>query len=350
MSDIKEAIALVTGGQSLSQDQADAAMSAIMAGEATPAQIAGFAVALRMKGETPEEVAGLARAMRRQAVRVRVPENVPVVDTCGTGGDLANSINVSTAAAFVAAGAGLKVAKHGNRSVSSKAGSADVLEALGVPLDLTPDEVGQCLEQVGIAFFFAPTFHPAMRHAAGPRRELGIRTVFNILGPLTNPAGARFQLVGVYEPGLVELVAHALTRLGVERALVVHGLDGLDEITLSGHTLAAWVEGDRVSRFTIDPAELGVPPAPAASIRGDGAVTNARILREVLTGQRQGPHRDVVLLNAAGCLWAAGLAPSLRDALQLARVVVDSGQAYERLEALVAFGAARRGAAAGASR
>lgn len=334
---IKEAIALVADGRSLTEEQAEAAMTAIMSGEATPAQVAGFAVALRMKGETPEEVAGLARAMRRHAVKVEPPAGRRVVDTCGTGGDRTHSINVSTGAAFVAAGAGLTVAKHGNRSVSSQTGSADVLEALGVRLDLTPEEVRRCLEEVGVAFFFAPAFHPAMRHAAQPRRELGIRTFFNILGPLTNPAGARFQLVGVYEPRLVELVAQALGRLGVERALVVHGLDGMDEISLSGPTLAAWVEGGEVRRLTIEPSELGLAPVPLEAIRGDGPATNARILQEVLAGERHGPHRDVVLLNAAGVLWASGAASSLAEGLELARETVDSGAAYERVQALVAF-------------
>ncbi|HEY8498428.1 MAG TPA: anthranilate phosphoribosyltransferase [Limnochordales bacterium] len=336
-SDIQEAIRLLTERRSLSEEQAEAAMAAIMRGEATPAQVAGFAIALRMKGETAEEVAGMARAMRRHAVRVEPPPGRKVVDTCGTGGDRSHSINVSTGAAFVAAGAGLAVAKHGNRSVSSQTGSADVLEAMGVSVDLTPEQVRRCLEEVGMAFLFAPTFHPAMRHAAQPRRELGVRTVFNILGPLTNPAGAPFQLVGVYEPALVDLVAGALARLGTERALVVHGLDGIDEISLSGPTLAAWVEGGEVRRFTIDPTGLGLEPAPLEAIRGDGPATNARLLREVLSGERHGPLRDVVLLNAAGCLWAAGAAGSLAEGLELARHSVDSGAAYQRLEAMTRF-------------
>ena len=336
-STIQEAIRLVSEGRSLSQEQAEAAMTAIMQGEATPAQVAGLAVALRMKGETPDEVAGMALAMRRHAVKVTPPPGRKVVDTCGTGGDRSHSINVSTGAAFVAAGAGLAVAKHGNRSVSSQTGSADVLEAMGVAIDLGPEEVERCLGEVGIAFLFAPTFHPAMRHAAQPRRELGIRTVFNILGPLTNPAGARYQLLGVYEPGLVDLVAGALARLGTERALVVHGLDGLDEISLSAPTLAAWVEGGEVRSLTIDPTALGLAPAPPEAIRGDGPATNARLLREVLAGERRDALRDVVLLNAAGCLWAAGLAESLPQGMELARHIVDSGAAYQRLEAMTAF-------------
>ena len=349
-STIQEAIRLVSEGRSLSQEQAEAAMTAIMQGEATPAQVAGLAVALRMKGETPDEVAGMALAMRRHAIKVTPPQGRKVVDTCGTGGDRSYTINVSTGAAFVAAGAGLTVAKHGNRSVSSQTGSADVLEAMGVAIDLGPEEVERCLGEVGIAFLFAPTFHPAMRHAAQPRRELGIRTVFNILGPLTNPAGARIQLLGVYEPGLVELVAGALARLGTERALVVHGLDGLDEISLSAPTLAAWVEGGEVRPLTIDPTALGLAPVPREAIRGDGPATNARLLREVLAGERRGPLRDVVLLNAAGCLWAAGLVDSLAEGMELARHSVDSGAAYHRLEALAAFGRRRTADGAEAAR
>lgn len=339
---VRRAVAGLVQGESLAEAAAEEVMAAVMAGEATPAQIAALAVALRMKGETAPEVAGFARAMRRHAVPIRADGLGRLVDTCGTGGDGMHTINVSTGAAFVVAGAGIPVAKHGNRSVSSKTGSADVLEALGVAVDLGPEQVRRCLERTGIAFLFAPVFHPAMRHAAAPRRELEIRTVFNILGPLTNPAGARLQLVGVYEPRLVDLVANALIRLGVERALVVHGMDGLDELTVSGPSLAAAVEQDRVERLVIEPAELGLPLSPIDAIRGDGPAANAEILREVLSGERHGPARDVVLLNAAAALWVAGAASSMRDAVRLAADVVDSGRARERLDALVAFSCSAR--------
>lgn len=343
---IQRAIEILAQGRSLTRSQAESVMTAIMRGEATPAQIAGFAVALRMKGETVDEVAGLAQAMRRHALKVTPPPGRKVVDTCGTGGDRLHSINVSTAAAFVVAGAGLTVAKHGNRSVSSKAGSADVLEALGVAIDLDPQAVRRCLEEVGLAFLFAPVFHPAMRHAAGPRRELEIRTVFNILGPLTNPADAPYQLVGVYEPRLVPLVAGALASLGARRALVVHGTDGMDEITLSGPTLAARVEdGAVVEQLVIEPAQLGLTPAGPDAVRGDGPVTNARVVSDVLSGRLHGPVRDVVVLNAGAAIWTAGEAASLAEGMEVARDVLDSGRARERLEALVSFSREAKGAA-----
>ena len=333
---IREAIARLIGGRSLSEDEADSVMSAIMAGEATPSQIAGFLVALRMKGETGPEVAGCARAMRRAALTVEVAVDRPLLDTCGTGGDGRYTFNISTAAAIVAAAAGIPVAKHGNRSVSSKSGSADVLEALGIPVALTPPQAARCLQEAGIAFLFAPAFHPAMRHAQATRRELEVRTIFNLLGPLCNPAGARRQVVGVYDAGVVDLVAEALRRLGTERALVVHGRDGLDELSITAPTLAAWVEPDGIRRFEVDPVSLRLRTAPMEAIRGGGARENAQALRAVLSGEDRGPRRDVTLLNAGAALWVGGEAESLREGIERAAELIDSGRAMAKLEQLVA--------------
>ena len=332
---IQEAIARLVQGVDLEEAEAESVMTAIMAGEATPSQIAGFLVALRMKGETGPEIAGCARAMRRAALAVQARVDGPVLDTCGTGGDRSYTINISTAAAIVAASAGIPVAKHGNRSVSSKSGSADVLEALGVPLALTPPQAARCLEEAGIAFLFAPAFHPAMRHAQATRRELEIRTLFNLLGPLSNPAGARRQVVGVYDARAVELVGEALQRLGAERALVVHGCDGLDELSLSAPTLAAWVEPDGIRRFEVDPEAVGLRPAPLEAIRGADARENARILEAVLRGEERGPRRDVVVLNAGAALWVAGRAANLREGVEQAAALIDEGYAGQRLHRLV---------------
>ncbi|HEY8486537.1 MAG TPA: anthranilate phosphoribosyltransferase, partial [Limnochordales bacterium] len=273
---LREAIARLVEGHDLEEPEAEAAMGTIMAGEATPAQIGAFLVALRMKGETPAEVAGCARALRRSALAVKASTARPVLDTCGPGGDRSFTINISTAAAIIAAAAGIPVAKHGNRSVSSRSGSADVLEALGVPLALTPEQAARCLERAGIAFLFAPAFHPAMRHAQGPRRELEIRTIFNLLGPLANPAGAPVQLLGVYHPSAVDLVAEALLRLGTQRALVVCGREGLDELSPAGPSVAAWVEPQGIRRFEVRPEDAGLDPAPLESIRGGSAQENAQ--------------------------------------------------------------------------
>ena len=333
---IREAIARLIEGKSLSEDEADSVMTAIMAGEATPSQIAGFLVALRMKGETGPEVAGCARAMRRSALPVEVTVDRPLLDTCGTGGDRSYTMNISTAAAIVAAAAGVPVAKHGNRSVSSKSGSADVLEALGVPLALTPPQAARCLQEAGITFLFAPAFHPAMRHAQATRRELEIRTIFNLLGPLCNPAGARRQVVGVYDAGAVDLVADALKRLGTERALVVHGRDGLDELSIAAPTLAAWVEPHSIRRFEVHPESVGLRPAPVEAIRGGSARENAQALRAVLSGEDRGPRRDVTLLNAGAALWVAGEAESLQEGIEQAAELIDSGRAMAKLEQLVA--------------
>jgi anthranilate phosphoribosyltransferase len=337
---IREAIGQLLEGQSLSAEQAEGVMDEVMTGGATPAQIAGFLVALRVKGETVDEITGCARAMRRAAVAVR-PERDGVVDTCGTGGDRAGTFNISTTTAFVAAGAGLRVAKHGNRSVSSRSGSADVLEALGVNLELAPDQIAGAIDEVGIGFLFAPRLHPAMRHAIGPRRELGVRTVFNILGPLTNPAGATAQLLGVYDPALTEPLACVLRELGSRAAYVVHGHGPLDELTTTGTNQVSYFgvggAGQRVVTETLDPLALGFRRARREDLQGGDPADNARITRDVLAGTDRGPRRDVVLLNAAAVLVVGGLAHSLEEGIVQAGESIDSGAALGKLEALVAF-------------
>jgi len=333
--DIQAAIGHVLGGRGLDEAQAEAVMEQIVSGRATPAQIAGLLVALRMKGETVEEVTGFARVMRRYARPVR-PRTTLLVDTCGTGGDGAGTFNISTAAAFVVAGAGLPVAKHGNRSVSSRCGSADVLEALGVRLDLEPERVARCIDEVGVGFLYAPLLHPAMKHALGPRRELGVRTVFNILGPLANPAAAGVQVLGVYHSALTEMMARVLGALGGRAAFVVHGADGLDELSTTGPNRVTELRDGRVRTFALEPLELGLPRARLADLKGGDASENAAIILEVLHGVR-GPRRDVVLLNAAAALVAGGSAAQLTDGLALAARSIDSGAARARLEALVAF-------------
>ncbi len=329
---MKEFIAKLVEGVHLSEDEAEQAMNLIMEGEATPAQIGSFLTALRMKGETVEEITGSARAMRARATRVPHHQGF-VVDTCGTGGDGAGTFNISTAAAFVVAGAGVPVAKHGNRSVSSRTGSADVLEALGVNLELSPEEVGRCLDEVGIGFLFALRLHLSMKHAAAPRREMGIRTIFNILGPLTNPAGAQAQVMGVYSASLTEPVARALVRLGTKRSLVVHGAGGLDEISLSGPTVISDATAAGVVTSTIYPEDMGLERAPNAALLGGDAPYNAGVITAVLTGEK-GPRRDVVLANAAAALVAAGRAVDLQAGVALAAESIDSGQAMAKLEAL----------------
>ena len=329
---VREALAHVVEGRDLDRQSAYEALCEVMDGDSTESQIAGLLVALRMKGETPEEIAGLAQAMRDHAVRVTTGRS-PLVDTCGTGGDALDTFNISTAAAFVAAGAGAAVAKHGNRSVSSQCGSADVLEALGVRLDLTAEQVGRCLDEIGIGFLFAPSLHPAMKYAAGPRKELGLRTVFNILGPLTNPAGASRQLLGVFDGALVETICRALAELGSEHVLVAHGEPGLDELSTLGPTaVAELVDGD-VRTWTIAPQELGLSTAAPEHLAGGDAEESAEVLRAVLEGE-PGPRRDIVALNAAGVLLAADLAENLQDGLRLAFETIDSGAAREKLDAL----------------
>ena len=319
--------------QDLTSDEAGAAMDEIMEGRAQPAQIAGLLVALAMKGERPSEIVGLARTMRAKATKLSRSYD-PVFDTCGTGGDRAHTFNVSTVAALVLAACGVKVAKHGNRSVSSRCGSADVFEALGVNVAATPDVVERCLDQAGIAFFFAPTFHPSMRHAAPTRRELGIRTAFNLLGPLTNPAGAARQLVGVPRPELTELVARSLALLGAERAWVVHGADGLDEISTTGYTKVSECRGGAVNTFYVHPSDYNLPKASPAALRGGDATENAAIARGVLAGDR-GPARDIVLLNAAASLLVAGSVTNVADGIAHAERALDSGTGAGVLERLV---------------
>jgi anthranilate phosphoribosyltransferase len=329
---IREAIAALVEGRSLAEAEAAAVMEEIMSGEATPAQFGAFVTALRLKGETVDEIAGMARVMREKARRVHV-EGV-LLDTCGTGGDARGTFNVSTAAAFVAAGAGARVAKHGNRAMTSRCGSADVLEALGARIDLSPEQVKACLEETGVGFMFAPSFHPAMKFAAGPRREIGVRTVFNILGPLTNPAGAACQVLGVAEASLAETMAQVLARLGSRRALVVHGRDGLDEMSISGPTLVCELVEGCVRRYEVTPQEVGLALYEAASVAGGTPEENAAALREVLAG-RPGPQRDIVLLNAAAGLVALERAAALAEGVTQAAEAIDSGAARERLERFV---------------
>ena len=332
---IREAIdALVSHGRPLSEDEAAGVMRDIMSGEATPAQIGAFLVALRLKGETVDEVTGMARVMREHALAVPTAGLSGLVDTCGTGGDASGTFNVSTAAAFVVAGAGGRVAKHGNRAMTSACGSADVLEALGAKIDLDPEQVARCIREVGIGFMFAQSFHPAMKHVAGPRREIGVRTVFNVLGPLTNPAGADHQLLGVARPELAPLLAEALGRLGARHALVVHGHGGLDELSLSGASTVHELRAGVVSEYTVSPEDVGLAEAPNDAVRGGSPEENAGALRDVLDGE-PGPLRDITLLNAAAALVAADLAADLKAGVAMAARAVDFGAARDKLSAFV---------------
>ena len=332
---IQEAIGRLLDGRDLDLTTARAAMDEIASGQATPSQTAGFLVALRGKGETAEEIAGCAEALRERVVPV-MPVRDDLVDTAGTGGDGAHTLNISTAAALVAAAAGAAVAKHGNRAVSSASGSADVLEALGFELELEPHRVAQSIDELGFGFIFAPLHHPGFRHAAPVRRELGVRTVFNVLGPLTNPAGARAQVVGVYSAELAPVLADVLRRLGARRAFVVHGAGGIDELSPAGPNLVCEVAEGTVRTRTIDPLELGLARCKAEDLRGGTPDQNAQAIRAVFDGET-GPHRDAVLLNAAGAVAAAGHAADLAEGLATAADAVDTGAAAERLEQLVAF-------------
>lgn len=343
---IKSAIAKVVERQNLTEAEMIEVMDQIMSGGATPAQIGAFITALRMKGETVDEITGAARVMRERATPIRVGRNVldidrdeinldqeTILDVVGTGGDGTNTFNISTTVALVVSACGVKVAKHGNRSVSSACGSADVLEALGVNLDVTPELVERCIDQLGVGFLFAPALHGAMKHAIGPRKEIGIRSIFNILGPLTNPAKADCQVMGVYRQDLVETLAQVLHKLGCRRGFVVHGLDGMDEITLSDATLVASIEpaGVRVERIT--PEQFGLQRCAMSDLRGGNAQQNAAIVRGILGGER-GPRREVVLLNAAYALLAAGKAATVAQGLELAAEAIDSGRARQQLETL----------------
>ena len=335
------AIQLLLDGHHLSRADARELMGSIMDGEETPAQIAGFLVALRTKGETADEIAGFAEAMREHVVPV-TPERSPVVDIVGTGGDGAGTFNISTAAAIVAAAAGAAVAKHGNRAASSAAGSADVLEELGIGLEQTPERIARSIDELGFGFMFARAHHPAMRHVASVRQELGIRTVFNVLGPLANPAGACDGVFGVYSAALAPTYAEALAELGSRRAFVVHGEGGLDELSPSGTSLVFEVVDGDVREWELDPRDLGIEPTDPEELRGGSATENAATIRSVFAGERGG-RRDAVLLNAAGALVAAGLATDLGEGLGLGSEAIDSGAATSRLEALVAFSAEEPG-------
>jgi len=332
---LKEFIAAVVAGRDLTAEEAERAMDAIMSGEATPAQVAAFIVALRMKGETIEEITGCARAMRAKAMRVDPGSSgFMVVDTCGTGGDAKHTFNISTAAALVAAGAGVTVAKHGNRSVSSRCGSADVLRALGVNVEAERNVVERCLREVKFGFLFAPMLHGAMKHAIGPRREIGVRTIFNILGPLTNPAGAPCQILGVYDDALVETLALVLRNLGSHHCLVVHGADGLDEISIGAPTHVAELHDGVVRTYMLAPEDVGMERADPSALRVESVEEAAQALREVLRGAR-GPLRDIVLLNAAAAIMVSGAAASVVKGLRLAEESLDSGAARRVLESLI---------------
>ncbi len=346
---IKEAIAKVVRGVDLTEMEMGVAMDEIMTGNATPAQIGSFVTALRIKGETVDEITGAARAMRSRATKVSLNnhlisidrdeinvEEETILDTCGTGGDGTNTFNVSTATAFVAAGGGVKVAKHGNRAVSSLCGSADVLENLGVKLEITRTDVERCIREVGIGFLYAPLFHGAMKYAVGPRQEIGLRTIFNLLGPLTNPAGASCQVLGVYDPDLTDKIAQVLKRLGTREAFVVCGEGTFDEISICGPTRVSHLKDGEVKTFNMTPEEYGFNRAAPEAITGGNAKKNARIIREVLDGEK-GPKRDLVLLNAAAAFMASGLDKDFGGGIERARDSIDSGRAQEKLDNLIKF-------------
>lgn len=326
---IKEAISILIERIDLSEKEMSDTMREIMEGKSTDAQIGAFLTALRLKGETIAEITGAAKVMREKALSIKAPDGT--VDTCGTGGDMAQTFNISTTAAFVVAGAGIPVAKHGNRSVSSRSGSADVLQALGVNIELPPEKVEKCLGEVGFGFLFAPIFHGAMKYASGPRREIGIRTVFNILGPLTNPAGAKYQVIGVYSSDLTETIANVLGNLGCHHAFVVHGEDGLDEITITGKTRISELEGGKVESYFIDPTDFGLKPGKIEDLVGGDAKENAEITTKILKGET-GPKRDIVLLNASAAIVASGKAKDLRKGIAIAEKSIDSGMAFRKLE------------------
>ena len=332
---IKDAITKLADGIDLSEKEAKEVMLQIMQGEASDAQIAAYLMGMRTKGESVDEISGSVKAMRSMAQRVAVADPM-VVDTCGTGGDGSQTFNISTAAAFVVAGGEMTVAKHGNRSVSSRSGSADVLSALGVALDLSIDRIGDCINEVGIGFLFAPLYHGAMKHCAKPRTEMGIRTLMNILGPLSNPASASIQILGVYDKSLTEKLAQVLMRLGTQHCFVLHGLDGLDEITLTNQTYISEGKAGRVSSYTISPKDFELKTVNNKELTGGSPEENATIIRDILRG-RKGPKRDIVLMNAAPAFVACGKAKTLKEGFQTAEVVLDSGAAHEKLENLIQY-------------
>ncbi len=331
---IRETIQKVVDGQDLTERETVDTMNEIMSGEATPAQVASFITALRIKGETIEEITGAAHMMREKSTKVRT-QHPFVVDTSGTGGDGAHTFNISTTAAFVVAGTGIPVAKHGNRAISSRSGTADVLKALGVNIEIEPEQIGACLDDVGIGFLFTITLHSAMKYAIGPRREIGIRTIFNALGPLTNPAGAQAQVLGVYSPALTEPLAHVLKNFGTHRAFIVHGEDGLDEITTTTTTQVSELADGEVNTYTLDPTELGIPTVQSSDLKGGTPAENAEMTLGVLRGE-EGPKRDIVLLNAAAAIVAGGRVEDITAGLAVAAESIDSGRALEKLEGLKA--------------
>jgi anthranilate phosphoribosyltransferase len=332
---ITEAIKKAVERVNLTSEEAETVVEQIMSGECSDAQIAALLTALRMKGETVEEVTGFARVMRRKAAAVRPAiSGTLLIDTCGTGGDVSGTFNVSTATAFVVAGAGLRVAKHGNRSISSRCGSADVLESLGVKIDLGPEQIASCIDEAGIGFMFAPRLHDAMKYVAPARRQMGIRTIFNMLGPLTNPAGALNQLIGVYHAELTSIVADVLRRLGSRHVLVVHGGDGMDEITISRESTVTELLAGDIKTYKITPEEVGLERAPVEAIQGGDAEQNARMVLDVLEGE-PGPRRDIVLLNSAAALLAGDRSHNIGEGIELAREVIDSGRALRKLEAMI---------------
>lgn len=337
---IPEVLEKLSEGENLTANEGEVVLDYIMSGQASDAQIGALLMALRMKGETPEEICGFARTMRRHCVRIKT-ERSDLVDTCGTGGDGLDTFNISTGAALVAAAAGVPIAKHGNRSVSSACGSADVLVELGVNIDLEPDAVGQCIDEVGIGFLFAPNLHPAMKYAIGPRRAMGVRTVFNLLGPLTNPAGASRQLLGVFSASWVEPMAQALKQLGSQQAMVVHGRDGMDEISTVGETLVAELQNGQIETYHLTPEALEVPAAEPESLQGGDTAQSAQVLLSVLEGKR-GPCYDIVMANAGAAIYIGGLASDLREGMQLADQALDSGAAREKLQALREFSQAHK--------
>jgi len=332
---IKTSIQKVIDRRDLTRNEAFETMESIMGGEATPAQIGAFLIALRMKGETPAEIAGFAQSMRNKATKVATTRTTPLLDIVGTGGDGKHTINVSTISSFVVAGAGVTVAKHGNRSVSSKCGAADVLMSLGVNIDLTAEQMSRCLDEVGMAFLFAPKLHSAMKYAIGPRREIGVRTVFNILGPLTNPAGTTRQLIGVYDKTLTRLLAEVLQQLDAEHIWLVHSEDGMDEISLAAKTHVAELKNGKIREFTVEAGDFGLSPS-AESIVGGDAAENAQIAREILQGQK-GVKRDVIIANSAASLYIAGKASDIREGAKLAAESIDNGAALKMLDNLGTF-------------
>jgi len=332
---IKEMIQKIINKQDLTQDEASEVMKEIMSGEATDAQIASFITALRMKKETIDEITGLAKTMREFVTRVDIDLSEPVIDTCGTGGDTSHTFNISTLTAFVVAASGIKVAKHGNRCISSKCGSADIMENLGIRLDLTVEKLKQCFEETGIIFLFAPLLHPAMKYAIGPRKEIGIRTVFNILGPLTNPAFVNCQVLGVYSEELVEPIANVLKNLGTKHSFVVHG-NGLDEITITGETKIAEIIDDKIKIYTIKPEQFGIKRVSINELKGGDIKVNIDILYDVFKGKK-GPKRDIVLLNSAACVMAANKAKNWDDAISIVTEIIDSGRALAKVEQLQEF-------------